>query len=461
VLDVRTAIVLAAGEGRKMFPFDLTRQKCAIPIANEPLVRRLLRQLRQVGVKEFVIVTGHHAGQVREAVGDLEGVTFVHQAQRDGTATATLLALRELPEADDFLVVHGDLVLTEKDIAALLHAHREGSAVATVLVQRLAPPLDSRDWICATVEGNRVTSVQGHPRHASHRLVGLFALRKEARPFLERNPGVMKSVPVGGMPLLEAELAQSLQMMVEAGKEVSAVETEDFVVDVDKPWHILEASQWVVSELRRQFDEDQIASTAQVDESDEINGRIVLGEHCVIGKGAFINGFLFADKGSHIINGAIVRGQVVLGQFCRVRDYCLLGDSVLGNRCIVGHGAEFEGVAFNTVYLYHYCEVFGVLGEAVDIGAATVCGTLRFDDRETVHIVGGRREVPPIGANACYLGDFSRTGVNAILMPGVKVGAYCCVGPGVILYEDLPHRTLVLAQQELVRRDWGPERYGW
>ena len=65
------------------------------------------------------------------------------------------------------------------------------------------------------------------------------------------------------------------------------------------------------------------------------------------------------------------------------------------------------------------------------------------------------------GANASYLGDYSRTGVNAILMPGVKVGAYSCVGAGVILYEDLPSRQLVLARQELVRRPWGPERYGW
>jgi UDP-N-acetylglucosamine diphosphorylase / glucose-1-phosphate thymidylyltransferase / UDP-N-acetylgalactosamine diphosphorylase / glucosamine-1-phosphate N-acetyltransferase / galactosamine-1-phosphate N-acetyltransferase len=46
-------------------------------------------------------------------------------------------------------------------------------------------------------------------------------------------------------------------------------------------------------------------------------------------------------------------------------------------------------------------------------------------------------------------------------MPGVKVGVYACVGPGVILYEDLPDRKIVLARQELSIRDWGPERYGW
>lgn len=466
------AIVLAAGDGRKMFPFDLTRQKCAIPIANEPIVKRLVRQLKQAGVDRFVVVTGHNAGQVREALlmdtnynasdAALSGeVIFVNQQRRDGTATATLSALKEVPGVDEFIVAYGDVVLTQKDVTSLLNAHSEGSAIATVLVQRLHPPLDSRDWICVDVEGSKIVQVQGHPRGASHRLAGLFAFRKEALQFIECTPEAMRSVPVGGMPPMEAELAQSLQMMVEAGKEVAAVETQGFVVDVDKPWHILEATQFVVEELKRQFDEDIIAPTAKIDDGAEINGRVVLGDGCVIGKRVVVGGLLIAGANTHVTNGAILRGWVVAGHNCRIRDYCLLGDCVLGNRCIVGHGAEFEGVAFNTVYLYHYCEVYGVLGEAVDIGAATVCGTLRFDDGETVHKVKGRREVPHIGANASYIGDFSRTGVNSILMPGVKVGSYCCVGPGVVLYEDLPHRSLVLVRQNLERRDWGPERYGW
>jgi bifunctional UDP-N-acetylglucosamine pyrophosphorylase/glucosamine-1-phosphate N-acetyltransferase len=40
-------------------------------------------------------------------------------------------------------------------------------------------------------------------------------------------------------------------------------------------------------------------------------------------------------------------------------------------------------------------------------------------------------------------------------------GVYSCVGPGVILYEDLPDRMLVLNRQEPSIRGWGPQRYGW
>ena len=44
------------------------------------------------------------------------------------------------------------------------------------------------------------------------------------------------------MPPPESEIAQSLQLMVDDGRTVLAVEPTDFLVDVDKPWHVLEAN---------------------------------------------------------------------------------------------------------------------------------------------------------------------------------------------------------------------------
>jgi bifunctional UDP-N-acetylglucosamine pyrophosphorylase/glucosamine-1-phosphate N-acetyltransferase len=106
-------------------------------------------------------------------------------------------------------------------------------------------------------------------------------------------------------------------------------------------------------------------------------------------------------------------------------------------------------------------EIAGVIGSHTDLGAATVCGSLRFDDGETVIRINGRAERPPYHANAVYIGDYCRTGVNATLMPGRRVGAYAVVGPGVVLSEDVPDRTMVTVEQTLQRREWGPERYGW
>ena len=57
----------------------------------------------------------------------------------------------------------------------------------------------------------------------------------------------MVSVPVGGMPPLESEIGQSLQMALDEGQTILAVETVGYHVDVDKPWHILEANEVAIT----------------------------------------------------------------------------------------------------------------------------------------------------------------------------------------------------------------------
>src|SRR5262249_8138791 len=269
-------------------------------------------------------------------------------------------------------------------------------------------------------------------------------------------------VPVGGMPAPEAELAETLAALVDEGRTVLPVETVGAFVDLDRPWHILEATRSLLADAASRLERDVIPDGCQVADDLEIAGRLILEPGARIGRRVVAGGNLWVGRDASVTNGAILGGGVVVGAGAHVRDYALVGGgSVLGPRSRVGHGAEFDGVLLAGAYLYHYCEISGVLGAAVDIGAATVCGTLRFDDARTAHTLAGHRATPRHGANASYLGDYSRTGVNAILMPGVKVGVYSCVGPGVVLYDDLPDRKRVMLRQELTFSDWGPERYGW
>ena len=462
-----TAIVLAAGLGRKVWPYGEFRQKCTIPVANKPIVRRVVENLLAAGCQRIIVVVGHYAQQVRGTLADIPNVVFVTQQTLDGTASATLTAVAHL-ENQPYLVVHGDTVTTSENFRNFIEAFRSHDVVAAALVQPLGDE-DASNWLCAgigTAEGkdgslSKITGIEGHPRGGSHRLCGVYAFKSGATPYLSRNPGIVTRVPVGGMPPPESEIAQSLQLMVDEGKTVLAVQATDFFVDVDKPWHVLEANRRCVDYLVKQVTEDQIADGAKISDAAEINGHVVLGKNSVIGPRVVVNGTLIAGANNNITNGAILHGNIFVGDQCRISDYCDVGSSAIGNRCIIGHGAEMSGVLFDKVYLYHYCEMSGVFGCATDIGAATVCGTLRFDDTDTAIQIEGRYEIPSSGANATYMGDYCRTGVNAIIMPGRRIGAYSVVGPGVILYDDVPSKTMVMAKQELITKPWGPERYGW
>ena len=462
-----TAIVLAAGLGRKVWPYGEFRQKCTIPVANKPIVRRVVENLRAAGCQRILVVVGHHAQQVRGALADIPNVVFVTQHTLDGTASAVLTAVEQL-EDQRYLVVYGDTVTTADNLRNFINEFRSSDVEAAALVQALGAE-DASNWLCAgigteDVENrslSKLNGIEGHPRGGSHRLCGMYAFKSSATPYLLRNPGIVTRVPVGGMPPPESEIAQSLQLMIDDGKTVLAVQTTDFFVDVDKPWHVLEANNRLVDYLAKQVTEDSIAAGAKISDAAEINGHVVLGKNTVIGPRVVINGTVIAGANNNITNGAILHGNIFVGDQCRISDYCDVGSSTIGNRCIIGHGAEMAGVLFDKVYLYHYCEMSGVFGCATDIGAATVCGTLRFDDRDTPIQVEGRYEVPPYGADATYMGDYCRTGVNAMIMPGRRIGSYSVVGPGVILYDDVPSKTMVMAKQELITKPWGPERYGW
>jgi NDP-sugar pyrophosphorylase family protein len=362
-------------------------------------------------------------------------------------------------------VVHGDLATAGENLAAVLNRFVEERPLAAALIQPLGEERPE-DWIIAYPDGAILRGVEGHARGGRYRLCGVYALRRQALEYLRDNPGLMARVPVGGMPPLEAELAQSLQDMIDESSggdsPVLAVEAPGYHVDLDKPWHILEANHRVIDAMAAGVEGNVIPASARVHDGAEIGGRLVLGENASIGNRVVAQGDLWLGDGARLENGAMVTGPAVVGREAVLRDYCQVGGhSSLGPRGVYGHGAEFTGLALDTVYCYHYCEIWGVVGAAVDFGAATVCGSLRFDDGDTVWRIKGRAEVPAIASNAAYIGDYSRTGVNAIIMPGRRVGVNSCLGPGVVLYDDLPDRQMVLVRQELETRPWGPERYGW
>jgi NDP-sugar pyrophosphorylase family protein len=456
----RVAILLAAGAGRRFWPYAVIRNKAAFPLLNRPLVRHLADSLLELGVRELRVVVGPHAGSVRAALAGLEHRTrFFTQSTPAGTAEATLLALEDLDEPA--LVTAADVATVPENLRALLDAFTDRGPEVAFLVHALGNE-DPGDWITCSLQDGQVRDFAGHGRSGTHRWCGAAVLAPTTFPALRRNPGVMTHVPVGGMPALEAELAETVAGLGDERRAVLPVETVGPFVDLDKPWHILEATRLMLADAASRQQADVIPAGCDVADDLEIGGRLILEPGAKIGRRVVAKGNLWVGRGASVTNGAILGDDVMVGDDTHVRDYCHVGGgSVLGARCIVGHGAEFDGVLLDGAYLYHYCEIAGVLGAAVDIGAATVCGTLRFDDAATVHTIQGHREVPRHGANASYLGDYSRTGVNAILMPGVKTGVYSCVGPGVILYQDLPDRKLVLARQDLSFHDWGPERYGW
>lgn len=477
-----TGYILAAGSGRRIAPYGECRPKCLIPVLNRPVLDYALDALAEADVTKAVVAAGAHAGDVRGATlrrvatgaaahgnARLE-IDVVEVGETHGTA-ATLLACTT--SDDPALVLYGDVLVEGADIVRLLAKADEQPGAITLLLSPVSEQ-ESGDHIVVRTDGHRVTSILGHPRGTAGGRLVAAVLPSGFRRFLEACPSLFPNVQVGMMPPHELHLEAAVEVFrttVAAGRgagaagrgnDIVAVFTSTPAVDIDKPWHILEANAQALRRACASLSEHELADGASIDESASVDGYVRLGRNSRIGRNVIVRGSLVAGDDVVIDAGAIINGNAAVGDRSFVGNACFVEDgSVIGRDCVVSHAAELDGVIFDGVYLYHYMEIYGVVGERTDIGAATVCGSLRFDDGPTTHRVLGRREIPRSHANATFIGDYCRTGVNATIMPGRKIGPYSIVGPGVVLEEDLPPRAGVRVKQEQERYPWGPERYGW
>ena len=296
----------------------------------------------------------------------------------------------------------------------------------------------------------------------THQMVG-FITDLRFKAICEANPGKFTNLKVGVGSPEESYIEVSLMDLISDGRLLRAIETKEPIFDIDKPWHALEANAYMNSKRCGQLTQNELSDGSFIDPSAKIDGFVRLGKNSRIGRNVWIRGNAIIGDETIIDQGVVLGNNVVIGNHCSLLNHAKCGDSTtLGDRCMMDQGFEvLNGLIMDHVYLVHYGEYYGMIGENTDLGAGTTCGTLRFDDGLTTQNVNGHRELPKNFSNASFMGDNSRTGVCAILMPGVKIGSNSVVGSGVILYEDVSDNTLIYAKQELIKTSWGPKKYGW
>jgi NDP-sugar pyrophosphorylase family protein len=131
---IRHALVLTAGLGTRLRPLSDVRAKPAIPVAGEPMVRRIIARLAAFGVTELVLNLHHRPETLTAVVGDGADlsvrVRYSWEPRLLGSAGGPRLAL-PLIAADPFLIVNGDTI-TDVDPTGLREAHARSDALVTL-----------------------------------------------------------------------------------------------------------------------------------------------------------------------------------------------------------------------------------------------------------------------------------------------------------------------------------------
>ncbi|MDE3034831.1 MAG: nucleotidyltransferase family protein [Nitrospirota bacterium] len=228
------AMILAAGLGTRLRPLTETQPKPLLPVAGTPLIVWNLLLLRRHGVTE-VLINLHHLGpMIEQTLGDGRRygltLTYSHEPAILGTGGGIKQA-EPFFEGHPFLVLNGDTLL-ELDLGALMQAHRERGALAT-MVLREDP--DVERWGPVTVDqAGRILSITGRGRTGSGAAQRLMFAGVHVM-----HPRLLREVPAGR----ESSIIDAYVRAITEGEPVYGYRMAGYWSDIGKPERYAEAQR--------------------------------------------------------------------------------------------------------------------------------------------------------------------------------------------------------------------------
>lgn len=280
-------LILSGGKGSRLYPITYTNAKQLVPVANQPVLFRVIEAIRDAGIEDIGVVVGtdDNAQRVREAVGDGRRwgarVTFIPQEAPLGLAHAVKISQEFLGE-DRFVMFLGDNVI-QGGISDLIRRFEHSDWDSQVVLKAVSQPqhygvaeLDEAGCIARLVEKPQ------QPR-SNLALVGIYMF----------SPCVFEAVN-GIQPSWrgELEITDAIQWLVDHGYRVEPYIHNGWWIDTGKSSDMLEANNRVLDEM-----EHTIAG--YVDRESHVNGKVTI------------------EKGAEIIN-SVIRGPAAIGENTRI-----------------------------------------------------------------------------------------------------------------------------------------------
>jgi len=186
------------------------------------------------------------------------------------------------------------------------------------------------------------------------------------------------------------------------------------------PWHVLSMMKYFLSaEIKKNLIDSSVS----------------------ISKKAVIIPPVFLDAEVKIGDFAKVVGPTYIGKGTKVGDHTLIYQSHIGNYCLIGGYSEVtRSYLGDRVFLHRNYVGDSVFDDDVFIGAGAVTANVRFDSQLVMSMINQKKMRTNRLKLGAIIGKRSKVGVNATLLPGVKIGQETLIGPGQIVSNDIPER---------------------
>jgi bifunctional UDP-N-acetylglucosamine pyrophosphorylase / glucosamine-1-phosphate N-acetyltransferase len=432
------AVVLAAGQGTRM---RSSLPKVLHPLAGRPMLGWVLAALDGAAPAHTVVVIGHGAERVREALPP--GTVAAVQEQQHGTGHATAVGLEALdPSCDHVMVLCGDTPLLRADLLADLARVHDAEGRAATMVTALLDDAGAYGRVIRGADGALAGVVEARdatPAQLAIREInaGIFAFARG--PLEEALRRVGRDNAQG-----EAYLPDVLGL-IEGG--IGTVTSDDpaVVAGINTRVELAECEAVLQERLRREL---MLAGVTMPDPSrvyldhDVRVGRdtvlmpgvhlrrgTTVGEGCEIGPDCVIEASTIGD-GARVTAARVHESEVAEGAQAGPFAYLRPGTR-LGPAARVGTFVETKNTRLGAKAKVPHLSYVGdaEVGEGTNIGAGNI--TANYD--------GFRKHRTVIGARV-------RTGSDCVFVAPVTVGDDAMTGAGSIITDDVPAGALGIAR---------------
>ena len=296
-------LILSGGKGTRLYPLTYTRAKQLIPVANKPVLARVIEAIREAGVREIGIVVGHTAGEIQAALGDgaewdVE-LSYIPQESPDGLAHAVKIS-RDFLGDDPFVMFLGDNVI-QGGISQLIRDFAASKWNSQIVLKEVDNP--SAYGVAKLRADGGIERLIEKPSDppSNLALVGIYMFDRHVFEAVDAIQPSSRG---------EYEITDAIQWLIDRGYSVFPHVHRGWWIDTGKPTDMLEANSYVLEETA-----PCVAACAEIDESSSVDARVSL------------------QAGARIIN-SVLRGPTIIGKGTVIRD------SYIGPFTSIYHGCE-------------------------------------------------------------------------------------------------------------------------
>ncbi len=377
------AVILAAGEGKRLRPFTETMPKVMLPVANKPVLEYVFDAVKNSGIDEIINVVGYKKEVIMEYFKNYEDIdiTYVVQDKQLGTAHALLQAKKYIN--DPFIVLSGDNIIDQSSISRLI---KDKSKHSLLIKEHTHPS----KYGVVFVKKSILKEIVEKPKGELGKFIstGIYKLPSSVFDDVEEltSQGVYA-------------LSSVVQSIVERGENISTV-TADSWMDIVYPWDLIHVN------------EAMIHST-----SASISG--------IIEKGVTMKGAISVGKNTTIYSGCYIVGPVVIGEGCEIGpNACIFPSTTIGNNSVVHPFSEIRNsVLMNDV---HIGSNSFISHSVIARGSIMANNFSTMSGKATIEIEGEFKKLETIGT---MVGENCTLGSSVIVEPGIIIGRRCEISP--------------------------------